>query len=156
MNQQFQNPILRSCLAGVVAVSIAHQPLPKLFQKNVLEKLIPPVVAEVVAEATRPVVKEPIKLTVVATGYSSTPDQTDDTPFITASGRLVSEGTVAANFLSFGTKIKLPDGRILTVLDRMNRRYDKVVPHRIDVWFPERAAAKNFGRQTIEIIIVNS
>ncbi|MDP3003980.1 MAG: hypothetical protein Q8N43_00505, partial [Candidatus Azambacteria bacterium] len=36
---------------------------------------------------------------VVLTAYSSTPDQTDDTPFITASNTRVRDGIVAANFL---------------------------------------------------------
>src|SRR5258708_6536739 len=42
------------------------------------------------------------------TAYSSTPDQTDDTPFITASGYHVHDGVIAANFLPFGTKLTIP------------------------------------------------
>src|SRR3989344_1044153 len=45
----------------------------------------------------------------VITAYSSTPDQTDDTPFITASGKQVADGIVANNLLPFGTKIRMPD-----------------------------------------------
>jgi len=48
-------------------------------------------------------------ITVVVTAYSSTPDQSDDTPFIPASGSTVHPGTLAANFLRFGTKVRFPD-----------------------------------------------
>ncbi len=87
------------------------------------------------------------------TAYSSTEDQTDDTPFIAASGKHVYDGMVAANFLPFGTKIKIPSlygDRIFTVDDRMNRRYQE----RVDIWFADRASAINFGikKATIEIV----
>ena len=36
------------------------------------------------------------------TAYSSSVDETDDTPFITASGKHVRDGIVATNFLPFG------------------------------------------------------
>src|SRR3990167_4180168 len=48
-------------------------------------------------------------MTVVATAYSSTPDQTDGSPFITANGLYVYDGLIAANFLPFGTRVKIPD-----------------------------------------------
>jgi len=49
------------------------------------------------------------KILVVITAYSSTVDQTDDTPFITANGSFVRDGIVANNMLPFGTKIKIPE-----------------------------------------------
>ena len=87
------------------------------------------------------------------TAYSSTEDQTDSTPFIAASGKYVYDGMVAANFLPFGTKIKIPElfgDRIFTVDDRMNRRYQ----NRVDIWFGDRTSAINFGikKAIIEII----
>lgn len=72
---------------------------------------------------------------VVATGYSSTPDQTDDTPDITANGKHVYDGLIAANWLPLGTRVKIPElfgDKILTVDDRMNERYGY---GRIDIWF---------------------
>ena len=51
---------------------------------------------------------------VVATAYSSTPDQTDSTPFTTASGTQVRDGIIAANFYigrggePFWTPVKIP------------------------------------------------
>jgi len=89
------------------------------------------------------------------TGYSSTPDQTDDTPFITASGKHVHDGTIAANFLKFGTKIKIPElfgDKVFVVEDRMARRYF----HRVDIWFPDRSMALKFGKREAEIVIVES
>ena len=78
------------------------------------------------------------------TGYSSTVDQTNSEPFITASGAWVRDGIVAANFLPFGTKIRIPEAfgdKVFVVKDRMNRRHT----NRVDVWFPSRQEAINFG-----------
>src|SRR3989344_299704 len=50
-------------------------------------------------------VAKPKILKVWLTAYSSTPEQTDETPFITASGSYVRNGVVAANFLPMGAKI---------------------------------------------------
>ncbi len=91
---------------------------------------------------------------VTATAYSSTVDQTDDTPFITASGTHVRDGVAAANFLPFGTVFKIPDlygNKIFIVEDRMNRRYQ----NRVDIWFSERQTALEFGIRQIRIEIVS-
>lgn len=89
----------------------------------------------------------------VVTGYSSTPDQTNEDPFITAQGTDVRWGVVAANFLPFGTKIRIPKffgDEIFMVEDRMNKRY----PYRIDVWFHSRENALTFGINNAKIEIV--
>lgn len=95
---------------------------------------------------------------VVATAYSSTPDQTDSDPCTTATGFNVckhnSETIIAANYLPFGTKVRLPGlygERVFTVADRMNARYGQ---GRIDIWMKTRSAAKSFGvkRTTLEIV----
>lgn len=102
--------------------------------------------------------KQPEKfreIIVPATAYSSTPDQTDDSPFITAWNTPVRDGIVAANFLPFGTKIKIPDiygDKIFIVEDRMNRRYW----HKIDIWFPDRQSAIEFGLKIIKIHVLES
>ncbi len=93
---------------------------------------------------------------VVVTAYSSTPGQTDDTPFITASGKYVGDGIIANNMLPFGTKVKIPalyGDKIFTVEDRMNKRMGN---YRMDIWFPERAQAINFGVKTAEVIVLES
>lgn len=90
---------------------------------------------------------------VTATGYSSTPDQTDDTPFITAANTAVRDGVVAANFLPLGTHIVIPElKKTFIVEDRMNERYDgKAI---IDIWFPDRASALRFGKREMKIVIL--
>ena len=91
---------------------------------------------------------------VSASAYSSSVDETDDTPFITAKGTYVRDGIVAANFLPFGTAIKIPSiygDKIFVVEDRMNKRYNL----NVDLWFPSKALAKQFGRKTITIEIVS-
>ncbi|OGZ19510.1 MAG: hypothetical protein A2654_02420 [Candidatus Nealsonbacteria bacterium RIFCSPHIGHO2_01_FULL_43_31] len=88
----------------------------------------------------------------VLTAYSSTPDQTDDTPFITASNTRVRDGIVAANFLAFGTKVQIPEifgDKVFTVEDRMAKKHND----KIDIWFPERHLAKKFGIQEAEVIV---
>ena len=97
----------------------------------------------------------PVKEYVItATAYSSTVDQTDDTPFVTASGTYVRDGIAAANFLPFGTVFRIPElygDKIFIVEDRMNKRYW----HRVDIWFPERQMAKEFGVKQIRIEVVS-
>jgi hypothetical protein len=100
-------------------------------------------------------VKKPNKVVkTVLTAYSSTPDQTDDDPFIAASGKRVYDGMVAANWLPFGTKIKIPSlygEKIFTVDDRMNARYGY---GRMDIWMDApRAQVNKFGVQRVEIEI---
>jgi len=93
---------------------------------------------------------------VVLTAYSSTPDQTDDDPFITASGKTVADGIVANNMLPLGTKIRIPDlygEKVFVVEDRMNRRKSG---YQVDIWFPERQLALNFGVKTAEIEILEN
>ena len=93
-------------------------------------------------------------LPVIITAYSSTPGQTDDSPFITAAGTSVREGIVANNYLSFGTKIRIPEvygDKIFVVEDRMHWKKSN---YHIDVWFPEYSEALAFGakRTYIEIL----
>ena len=99
----------------------------------------------------------PKKLEITVTGYSSTPEETDDTPFITASGKVVEDGVVAANFLAFGTKIRFPElfgDKIFVVYDRMHERFSE---DRVDIWFMSTEEAKNFGiKKTIMEIIEES
>ena len=90
-----------------------------------------------------------------ATAYSSTVDQTDSSPFITASGTTVRDGIIAANFLPFGTVVRIPDvygDKLFVVEDRMHERYW----YNIDIWFPKRGLAQNFGAQKVKIEIVSN
>lgn len=93
---------------------------------------------------------------VVVTGYSSTVWETDDTPYITASGKWVKAGIVANNLLPFGTKIRLPElygDQTFVVEDRM--KYDRGNYH-IDIWFPSYWEALNFGAKITYIQILEN
>jgi len=109
--------------------------------------------ASYVAKETQKATKT---ISVVVTAYSSTPDQTDDSPFITASGAHVADGIIANNMLPFGTKLKIPElfgDKIFTVQDRMNKRWSD---YKFDIWMPDRASALKFGVQEVEIEVLES
>jgi 3D (Asp-Asp-Asp) domain-containing protein len=91
------------------------------------------------------------------TAYTSRPEETDDSPFITADGSHVRDGIIAANFLPFGTKIRIPSlfgDKIFEVHDRMNKRY----PYKADVWMEGYTDAIKFGVKyaTIEVVKVET
>ena len=91
---------------------------------------------------------------VFLTAYSSAPGETDDSPEITASGIAAKDGIVAANFLPFGAKIKIPDlfgEKVFVVQDRLHRRKKRFV----DIWMPSRKKALKFGIKRAEILLVN-
>ncbi len=102
-----------------------------------------------------PIAQDSHVMSVWATAYTSHPDETDDTPFITASGSHVRDGVAAANFLPMGTEFKLPElfgEQVFVVEDRMNARYNNV--HIVDIWFDNKIQAIDFGKRktTIEIL----
>tara|TARA_Y100000310_G_scaffold69685_1_gene65233 strand:- start:555 stop:1001 length:447 start_codon:yes stop_codon:yes gene_type:complete len=77
------------------------------------------------------------------TGYSSSFDETDETPFITASGARTREGIIACpRNIEFGTEIII-DGKSYTCEDRLSLKYD----NRFDVWFASKEKAIEFGKQ---------
>lgn len=85
-----------------------------------------------------------VKATISA--YTSTPDQTDGSPFIAASGKRVHDGMIAANWLPFGTIVKIPSlfgDKEFIVEDRMNPRYGY---GDLDIWFDSsKNEARKFG-----------
>jgi len=90
---------------------------------------------------------------VVITGYSSTEDQTDSTPFTTAWNTQTRPGVVAANWLPLGTKIKIPElfgNRVFTVEDRMHPRN----ANKLDIWFQSREEALKFGVRKARVEIL--
>lgn len=129
--------------------SVPNQTLPPLASMagTSLIATAPPVNASSVSVNQLPAcVKHPLSTfcSVLVTAYSSTYDQTDHTPFVTASGARVREGIVAVNFLPFGTKLKFPSlygDRVFIVEDRLARKNS----HKVDIWFPNRTEALEFG-----------
>lgn len=109
------------------------------------------------AGLTEPISGQPQVIEVIPmkiTAYSSTVDQTDSTPFITASGMHVRDGIVATNMLPFGTQIEIPllfGDKIFTVEDRMSARMKNVV----DIWMATTSAAIRFGVNHTDIFVVS-
>lgn len=89
------------------------------------------------------------------TAYASVPDETDNTPFITANGTHVHDGVVASNILPFGTKIEIPGlfgDKVFTVEDRMSRR----IKNTIDIWMPTKLNAVDFGVTHTSVVVLGN
>ena len=91
------------------------------------------------------------------TAYNSEAAQTDDSPCITANGFNLCEhnieDSIAANFLKFGTKVKIPEiygNKIFVVRDRMNKRYQQ----RVDIWLKDKNEAIHFGVKIAKLEIL--
>ncbi len=129
------------------------------YSNAVIARLTAPRVP-LAALSTLPVSQEkPIivtkKLVVRASAYTSSRWETDSDPFTTASGTKVHDGTIAANGLPFGAKVRLPDyfgDKIFTVEDRMNAKWGN---RRVDIWMTDRSQALEWGVRTVTIEIVS-
>lgn len=108
-----------------------------------------------IATSTAPKVKSASRH--VITAYNSEVGQTDDDPCTTANGfnlcKNNKEDSIAANFLKFGTKVRIPElfgDHIFVVRDRMNSRHAT----RVDVWMKNHSDAMKFGvkNATIEVL----
>ena len=83
------------------------------------------------------------------TAYSSTVEQCDSTPFITASGQRVREGIIANNYYPFGTKAEVIGVGFFEIQDRMSIKYDGT---HLDIWFPSEEEAFQWGIQNKEVV----
>ena len=91
------------------------------------------------------------------TAYNSEVGQCDSSPCITANGFNVCkhglEDSIAANWLKFGTKVRIPElfgDRVFVVRDRMNKRF----PDKVDIWMVHKEDAKSFGVKVAKIEIL--
>jgi 3D (Asp-Asp-Asp) domain-containing protein len=91
------------------------------------------------------------------TAYNSLASQCDSTPCYAASGfnlcKNNTEDVIAANWLPFGAKVRIPSlfgDRVFTVEDRMNRRF----PDYVDVWMKDRGDAIRFGTMDAMVEVV--
>lgn len=88
------------------------------------------------------------------TAYSSTPDQTDSSPFITASGERVRDGIIAYNYLPFGTRVRFPEvfpGKTFIVQDRLR---EGASVYLADIWMHTREDAKQWGAKVLKIEVL--
>lgn len=98
---------------------------------------------------------------VAMTAYSSTPEQTDSTPFETASGTRVRFGVAACNWMPFGTQFMIPSlfgDKVFVVEDRMSSNYERHPRNSvgIDIWMHDTSEARRFGVKRTTIVLVNA
>ena len=96
------------------------------------------------------------KVKMMITAYSSSVDQTDSTPFTTASGKTVEDGIIANNMLPFGTKVRIPElygKKVFVVEDRMHKRKGS---YHADIWFESYKEARDFGAKVTYIEVLES
>lgn len=136
----------REIIAVIPEEQKKQKPSPKKMAQRAIKK------------QQKKLVKTVPKGEIVLTAYSSTKDQTDSSPCITATGFNVckhnKENIIAANFLPFGTKVRIPElygDKVFIVQDRMNKRYSQ----RVDIWMKTRSKAKNFGVKRAKIEVVH-
>ncbi|ADR37729.1 hypothetical protein Ocepr_2281 (plasmid) [Oceanithermus profundus DSM 14977] len=154
---------LLSFSLGVLVFLLLAWSRPPEIETVVVERPVPVPVVTPTGLPERALVLE-----LTLTAYSSTPDQTDSTPFVTASGQRVRDGIVAVSRdleqqgLRFGSKVVVtrvtgpgcgPEaqalvGRVLEVQDRMHPRKRQ----QVDVWRPSREEALAIGRCTAEVV----
>ncbi len=166
-------PIQRKIVVGLVFIltltstqvqaASANAYLPTIAQYNighVMRDNVPTqgFVVPVDLKGTFPAVKSLTVVRIVhvtVTAYASVPGETDSTPFTTADGSHVRDGIVAANWLPFGTRIRMPElfgDKIFEVHDRMNTRF----PHRVDIWVASVAKESTVGlRRHVTIEVLN-
>ena len=115
------------------------------------------------------------RYTLRATGYNSAVNQTDSTPFITATGARTAFGIVAVSRdllgdeFPYGSLVRLRDlgsyytgrgaGAFQTLLDQQGLFIVEDTMHarktqQVDVWFPEYATAVQWGVRHIEVELV--
>lgn len=85
-------------------------------------------------------------LSILVTGYSSTPDQTWGDPFTTASGTRVHKGTMACPpQYPFGTKVKIESMGTFICEDRGGM----IKGNHFDMWFESRSKAMTWGKRIV-------
>ena len=91
------------------------------------------------------------EISILVTGYSSTPDQTWGDPFTTASGTKVHKGTMACPpQYPFGTKVKIQSMGTFVCEDRGGA----IKGNHFDMWFESRTQALNWGKRIVSAEIV--
>lgn len=96
------------------------------------------------------------KENVTITGYSSSVEETDDTPFITADGSTVKHGYIAVSDdlyktgWTFGKTVLIQGMGTFVIKDRMNNRISKT----IDIWYDSKnKAIKNGSKKATAMLL---
>ena len=145
-------PVFLAAAIGASAPTVAESGFDKIEYRLPLGVIV--VNANSLLQAKSPGRPEQVsKFLMYVTAYSSSVDETDSTPFITASGTRTRDGIVASNLFPIGTRLKIPElfgDRVLVVEDRMHGRFTD----RIDVWMPSKWRALDFGKKRAAVEIV--
>ncbi len=94
--------------------------------------------------------------TLAVTAYTASPDETDESPVLTASNRPVRLGTVAVsqdlykNGWSFGKKVYIDSLGVYEINDLVGSQHKR----RIDVFMNDRTKALRFGIQSRKITLL--
>jgi 3D (Asp-Asp-Asp) domain-containing protein len=97
-----------------------------------------------------------VAVSVSVSGYTSRPEETDNTPFITAANTTTRRGVIALSRdllrpytagapFDFGDVVHLNGVGDFVVEDSMNGRWER----RADIWFESLAEAREFGRRRV-------
>ena len=129
-----------------VAMVRTHRPL--VLQRTKMSDSVPTDIE--LPMALPPISTDSDFFRAIITAYSSSPDETDDTPFITASGRRVFDGLIACpRRYPFGTRFKI-GGRDYTCWDRLHYRFDD----RFDIWMATKNQALQFGLRKLIVEVL--
>jgi 3D (Asp-Asp-Asp) domain-containing protein len=95
---------------------------------------------------------------VTLTAYSSTVEQCDATPYLTASDQSVHVGIIAVSDdlmkelgLRFGQRVLIPGYGLFEIQDRMHPRWHR----RVDIWQENSEVARRFGNRPGTIIWID-
>jgi 3D (Asp-Asp-Asp) domain-containing protein len=131
-------------LIAVLSATLVSYVLPIFIAQAGTDPLIPPLA----------LVHNSAKILYLrVTAYTSSPEETDDTPFITANGTVTHDGIVATNLLPFGTKVMIPalfGSKVFTVEDRMAPRKKNTM----DIWMPSKGRALFFGVNYANVVVL--
>jgi len=137
---------------GVSAPTVAESGFEKIEIKLPLGLII--INANSLLQASPPSRPESAsRLRMFVTAYSSSVDETDSTPHVTASGTKTRDGVVASNAFPIGTRLRIPSlfgEKTLVVEDRMHSRFTD----RIDIWMPSKWQAFQFGKRVAAVEVV--
>lgn len=119
--------------------------------ETLLQATIPSREIVIEVEKTVEIEKKSEIILAEVSAYSSSIDETDDTPFIAANGKRVYNGMIACpSRFPFETEIEIL-GETYKCGDRMAKRYRD--GNHFDVWMESKEEAKSFGRIKTKITI---
>ena len=93
----------------------------------------------------------------VATAYCSCKQCCNKSDGITASGTHAHVGTVACNWLPFGTRLRIKGMGVYVVEDRGAKSQfgsKNNHKHRLDIWMPTHKQALVFGRRNVQVEVL--